>query len=94
MEEMRTEYRIVGRFHKDTKKHVVDWNRKWTHADALQRLAQLKEQSAREMNAKKRDTEYVGSIGIGTEYYSEYDLLDLEIQSRQVTKWSTHTEVE
>lgn len=46
------------------------------------------------MNAKKRDTEYVGSIGIGTEYYSEYDLLDLEIQSRQVTKWSTHTEVE
>lgn len=46
------------------------------------------------MNAKKRDTEYAGSIGIGTEYYSEYDLLDLEIQSRQVTKWSTHTEVE
>lgn len=46
MEEMRTEYRIVGRFRKDTKKHVVDWNRKWTRADALQRLAQLKEQSA------------------------------------------------
>lgn len=88
MEEMRTEYRIVGRFRKDAKKHVVDWNRKWTHSDALQRLAQLKEQSAHEMNAKKRDTEYVGSIGIGTEYYSEYDLLDLEIQSRQVTKWS------
>lgn len=88
MEEMRTEYRIVGRFRKDAKKHVVDWNRKWTRTDALQRLAQLKEQSTREMNAKKRDTEYVGSIGIGTEYYSEYDLLDLEIQSRQVTKWS------
>lgn len=88
MEEMRTEYRIVGRFRKDEKKHVVDWNRKWTYADAVNRLNQLKEQSAREMNAKKRDTEYVGSIGIGTAYYSEYDLLDLTIQSRQVTKWS------
>ena len=84
----RTEYRIVGRFRKDDKPHVVDWNRKWTREGALHRLDELKDQSKREMERKKRDTYFAGSIGVGTEYYSEYDLLDLKIQSREVTPWS------
>ena len=96
--ESRKEYRIVGRFRKDDKPHVVDFNRKWNYEDALHRLGELKEQTKREMERKKRDTYFTksievgmffaGSIGLDTEYYSEYDLLDLKIQSREVTPWS------
>ena len=82
------EYRIVGRFRKDDKPHLVDWNRKWTYEDALHRLGELQEKSKRNMEREKRDTYFAGSIEVGTEYYSEYDLLDLKIQSREVTPWS------
>ena len=85
---MKTEYRIIGRFRKDEKSHVVDWNLNWTREDAERRLDELKKQSEREMSNKKRTSTQVGMIGVSTEYYSEYDLLDLRIQSRQVTAWS------
>lgn len=84
---IRTEYRIIGRFAKDKKPHVVDYNWEWTLADANRRLNQLIEQ---EKASKKRGwhTDKVGSLGISTPYYSEYELLDLHIQSREVTIWS------
>ena len=82
----RTEYRIVGRFVKDEKPHVVDFNRAWTEADAIRRLKEL---VAKEELAKKRGKHVstAGCIGIETPYYSEYELVDLQIQSRQVTSW-------
>ena len=86
-EKTRMEYRIVGRFAKDEKPHVVDYSWKWTLADAERRLRELVEQEKR---AKQRG-EYkavVGSLGVSTPYYSEYELLDLHIQSREVTLWS------
>lgn len=85
---MKTEYRIIGRFRKDDKSHVVDWNRNWTKEDAERRLDELKRKSEQGMSSKKRTSTQVGMIGVSTEYYSEYDLLDLKIQSRQVTAWS------
>lgn len=87
MENARTEYRIIGRFAKDDKPHVVDYNCKWTKAQAENRLKELKEREER-AKEKKRYTDSINGIGIETEYYSDYELLDLRIQSRQVTKWS------
>lgn len=84
---MRTEYRIIGRFRKDEKSHVVDRNAKWTKEDAERRLAELKKSAEWEMENKRRKSTQAGSIGVSTEYYSDYDLLDLKIQSRQVTPW-------
>lgn len=84
---MRTEYRIVGRFVKDEKPHVIDRDPKWSKADAERRLQEIKQQEER---AKKRGcyTSSVGLIGISTPYYSEYELVDLKIQSREVSAWT------
>lgn len=85
---MRTEYRITGRFRKNDKRHVVDQNRKWTRVDARRRLAELKEQSEREMASKKRTVMNAGNgIGVSTSYDSDYDLLDLKLESREVSPW-------
>lgn len=83
---MKTEYRIVGRFAKDEKSHVVDFNRKWSKEDAEQRLREIERQ---EELSKKRgfSSTSAGCIGISTPYYSEYELLDLKIQSREVSPW-------
>lgn len=83
----KMEYRIVGRFVKDEKSHVVDHNLKWTLQDAQRRLEELK----REVEVAKKRGEHVsncGGIGISTPFYSEYELVDLRIQSREVTPWS------
>jgi hypothetical protein len=84
----KTEYRIVGRFRKDTQYHTVDFNRSWSFEDAQRRLRELQLDSEREIITKTRKAIKSGCISIGTEYYSEYDLLDLRIQSRKVTYWS------
>ena len=78
----KIEYRIVGRFRKDSKKHIVDFNRKWKKQDVEKRLRELTEESQKEIERK-----CIRSEGLELEYYSEYDLLDLEIQSRKVSKW-------
>ena len=78
-----TEYRIIGRFPKDEKPHVVDWSPKWTKADAEHRLNEIK---TREERAKKRGEHNDGLVS--TPYYSDYELLDLKIQSREVSSWS------
>lgn len=89
---MRTEYRIIGRFRKEERFHVVDRSTKWTKEDAERRLAELKKSAEWEMENKRRKSTQAGSIGISTEYYSDYDLLDLKIQSRQVTPWKDNYE--
>lgn len=85
---MRTEYRITGRFRKSDKRHVVDWNRKWTLADAENRLNEIQKQAEWEMTHKKCKPTTCGMIEISTEYYSDYDLLELRIESREVSPWS------
>ena len=37
-----TQYRIIGRFAKDTKPRVVDFDHKWTLEDAENRLRELR----------------------------------------------------
>lgn len=86
--EMKTEYRIIGRFRKNEKPHVVDRDTKWTLSDAEHRLEELKSLSKREMDRKSRTPMNVGMISVCTPYSSEYDLLDLKIQERKVTSWS------
>lgn len=86
----KIEYRIIGRFRKDEKFHVVDFNRKWTFDDAMHRLKELQLKSKREIENKSRSVQTCGSIGISTPYYSEYDLLDLKIQTREITPWSDY----
>lgn len=83
---MKTEYRIVGRFAKDEKHHVIDRDPKWTKEDAEKRL---KEIVAMEERAKKRGehVQTCGCIGISTKYEPDYALVDLKIQSREVSPW-------
>lgn len=84
---MKTQYRIIGRFIKDKDPHVVDWSAKWTKQDAEARLQQLIIEQER---TKKRGYSQgtAGLIGIRVDYHSDYELVDLKIQSRQVTEWS------
>lgn len=79
---MRTEYRIIGRFVSDEKPHVVDYSWRWSKKDAERRLAELK---AKEERAKKRGEHNDGLVS--TPYYSDYELVELRIQSRQVGSW-------
>lgn len=87
MSECRTEYRITGRFRKDEKRHIVDCSWRWTKEDAERRLRELEHEVQWEMEHKRRKSTTCGMIGISTEYYSDYDLLELRIESREVTKW-------
>ena len=86
MEGFKTEYRIIGRFVKDDKPHVVDWSPRWTEQDAKQRLEELIRAQEKEKRQGGSTTVY-GSIGVSTPYLPEYELVDLKIQSRQVSKW-------
>lgn len=83
---MKTEYRIVGRFAKDEKHHVVDRDPKWSREDAERRLAEIKAQEAK-AKARGEHVQTCGMIGISSPYYKEYELVDLEIQSREVSEW-------
>ena len=85
---MRTEYRITGRFRSADKRHVVDWNRKWTLDDTKNRLREIQHQTEWEMKHKKCKPTQVGMFGISREYYSDYDLLELRIESREVSPWT------
>ena len=83
MESYRIEYRVAGRFRGDTKRHCVDGSKKWTKEDAERRLRELQQDAEYEIENKKRKVSGMAS----TEYYSEYDLLELRIESRKVSKW-------
>lgn len=83
----KIEYRITGRFRGSDSRHVVDFSRTWTHDDAKKRFDELKRISEAEMKNKVRKSMNVGMISVGTQYNSEYDLLELRIESRRVSKW-------
>lgn len=83
----RKEYRITGRFRKDEKRHVADGSWKWNLRDAELRLAELQHQSESEMKYKARRAVQAGMISVGTEYLADYDLLELRIESREVSPW-------
>lgn len=85
---MTVEYRITGKFRKDDKRHVVDSNRKWTLADAKRRLEEVQRQVEWEIKHRKCKPTNCGMIGITTEYYSDYDLLELRIESREIIPWN------
>jgi len=51
------------------------------------RLKELERYVKWEMEHKTRKAVSCGMISMGTPYYSDYDLLDLRIESREVTKW-------
>lgn len=87
---VRTCYRITGIFRMDLKngkRHVVDFNNKWSLSDAKRRLAEIQHAANEEMRLKK----VKASADWATpqlEYHSDYDLLALRIESRKVTPWS------
>ena len=89
MTETRTEYRITGRFRKDEKRHVVDglFNHRYDREYAERRLKEIERDAKWEMEHKACKAVQCGMIAIGTEYHSDYDLLELRIESREVTKW-------
>ena len=86
MAQTRIEYRIIGRFAKDEKSHVVDWDRTWTKEQAEHRLKELIDEQERDKQ-RGHHTDYVGMIGVDTPYLAEYALCDLKIQAREVTPW-------
>ena len=85
--ETRTEYRITGRFRKDEKRHVVDYSWKWAKEDVERRLKEIEEKEKWQREHKRCKAVQCGMVGISTEYHSDYDLLELRIESREVTKW-------
>lgn len=83
----KIEYRITGRLRCEKKRHIVDFNKKWTKSDVVRRFNEIKHDAELEMEQGARKPNFVGIIGISTEYHSDYDLLDLRIESREVTAW-------
>lgn len=86
-----TQYRITGIFRVDLptgRRHTVDFDRKWDLNAAQHRLLQIQQESEAEIESKKCKSTAVGSIGVETEYNSDFDLLDLRIESRQVSPWT------
>ncbi|HHX66891.1 MAG TPA: hypothetical protein GX708_02400 [Gallicola sp.] len=73
---MKKEYRITGRIRKDEKRHIVDFNKKWTLQDAQKRLKEIELQEE-----YKRKNKKVKAI------QSNYDLLELKIECRDVIPW-------
>ena len=84
---MRKEYRITGRIRKDKKRHIVDFNKKWTLQDAQKRLKEIELQEEYKRKNKKVKAIQSGIISVSTEYYSDYDLLELRIECRNVIPW-------
>lgn len=84
--EKKYEYRIVGRFRSEEKYHVVGGNshKFKTKEEAEKELKRLKDDSELEMRSKKCKSNGV----VESEYYSDYDLLDLKIQCREITPWA------
>lgn len=86
-----TQYRITGIFRVDLptgRRHTVDFDRKWDLNAAQRRLLQIQHEAEAEIESKKGKSIKVGSIGVETEYCSDFDLLDLRIESRQVSPWN------
>lgn len=83
------QYRIIGRFAKDSKPHVVDFDPSWTLADAQNRLCELRYEEEREKRDGRSVTQ-IGRIGVTTFYHPDYELLELTIQSREVSPWKSH----
>lgn len=81
-----TQYRVIGRFVKDEKPHLIAggaFEPNLTKEGAEKAIADiLKKQEL----AKKRG-EYSDGL-VSTPYYSDYELVDLKIQSREVSPWN------
>ncbi|HHT96644.1 MAG TPA: hypothetical protein GXZ90_01960 [Clostridiales bacterium] len=86
---MKKEYRITGRIRKDEKRHVVDSSKKWNLQDAQKRLKQIELKEEYQRKNKKVKAIQSGMISVSTEYHSNYDLLELRIECRDVTPWET-----
>ena len=72
-----TQYRITGIFRVDLptgRRHTVDFDRKWDLNAAQHRLLQIQQESEAEIESKKCKSTAVGSIGVETEYNSDFDL--------------------
>ena len=61
----------------------------WEEAIAFtaENLNRIKAQEEWEQKHKQRKSQTCGCIGISTEYYSEYDIVEFRIIERQVSKW-------
>ena len=51
---MRKEYRITGRLRKDERRHIVDFNKKWTLQDAQKRLIELQKEEEYKRKIKSK----------------------------------------
>ena len=77
-----TQYRITGIFRVDLptgRRHTVDFDKNWDLDAAQRRLLQIQHEAEAEIESKK---------GKSTEYCNDFDLLDLRIESRQVSPWN------
>lgn len=84
---MKTQYRIVGRFVKDEKPHQVAYDPSWSKENAEYELQKIIKQN--EIDKQRRYSSMkLGAIGVLSPYLPEYELVDLKIQSRQVSEWS------
>ena len=51
-------------------------------------MAEIQAQSDREIASKSRKVMNAGGgLGVSTPYYSEYDWLEIRLESREVTPW-------
>lgn len=95
--EFKKELAIEGRFRKDEKFHVVTttvadksekgWHKLKSLEEAKAELERIKREDEWQRQHKRCKPQTCGCIGISTEYYSEFDLVELRIKERQVSKW-------
>lgn len=95
--DFRKEYAIEGRWKKDTKFHVVTstvadnsergWHKIKSLEEARSEVKRIQAEQQWQQKHKKCKPMTCGCIGISTEYYSDYDLVELRIIERQVSNW-------
>lgn len=95
--EFRKEWAIEGRFRKDEKFHVVTrsatdcseigWHWFKSLEEAQDELNRIKRAEEWQRKNKRCKPQTCGMISIETEYYSDFDLVELRIIERQVSNW-------
>lgn len=83
---MKTEYRVIGRFVCDKEPHLVRGGRHEPNLTKKQAEKAIADIIKKQEMAKKKGEFNDGLVS--TPYYDEYELVDLKVQSRQVSEWS------
>lgn len=85
-EEFYKVYRITAHFRKYPKKFVVIPSTR-SYSKIVSEFNRIKREAQYEIENRVRKSVDCGMLSVTTEYYSDYDMVDIKIESRLVSKW-------